>query len=92
MYSKLVTMGAEHGLFHNFCVALQKPVLANVQAWQICRDVFNKLDHWIVLAAIAMPDHLHLLASPIADRDAAVTAFTKWFKRWLNKVYWNADF
>jgi REP element-mobilizing transposase RayT len=43
----------------------------------------------IVLAAIAMRDHLHLLASPIADRDASVTAFTKWFKRWFNEVYWN---
>jgi REP element-mobilizing transposase RayT len=75
--------------FITFCVAPRKPVLANVHAWQICRDVFNKLDQWIVLAAIAMPDHLHLLASPIADRDASVTAFTKWFKRWFNEVYWN---
>jgi REP element-mobilizing transposase RayT len=75
--------------FITFCVVPRKPVLANVHAWQICRDVFNKLDQWIVLAAIAMRDHLHLLASPIADRDASVTAFTKWFKRWFNEVYSN---
>ena len=74
--------------FMTLCVAQRKPVLANIHAWKICREVFNKLDRWTILAAIAMPDHLHLLASPIVDRDASVTAFTKWFKRWFNEAYW----
>jgi len=72
-----------------FCVAQRKPVLANARAWRICRATFDKLDQWTILAAIAMPDHLHLLASPVADRDAPVTAFAKWFKRWFNEACWN---
>ena len=54
----------------------------------MCRATFIKLSHWTILAAIAMPDHLHLLASPVADRDASVSAFAKWFKRWFNDAYW----
>ena len=74
--------------FMTLCVAQRKPALANIHAWKICREVFNRLDRWTILAAIAMPDHLHLLASPIVDRHASVTAFTKWFKRWFNEAYW----
>jgi REP element-mobilizing transposase RayT len=47
-------------------------VLANAQAWQICRAVFDKLDEWRILSAIAMPDHLHVLAAP-ASRDASIS-------------------
>jgi hypothetical protein len=36
------------------------------------------------IAAIAMPDHLHLLMSPL-ERDASVFAFSKWFKRWFDE-------
>jgi REP element-mobilizing transposase RayT len=38
------------------------------------------------LAAITMPDHLHLLAAPL-DREASVSAFSKWFKRWFDEEY-----
>jgi REP element-mobilizing transposase RayT len=64
----------------------RKPVLANPSAWKICRSTLDKLDQWKMLAAIAMPDHLHVLAAP-ADREASVSAFTKWFKRWFNAAY-----
>jgi REP element-mobilizing transposase RayT len=72
--------------FITFCVKDRKPVLANARAWQACRTVFHKLDQWEILSAIAMPDHLHLLAAP-TDREASVSAFTKWFKRWFNQEY-----
>lgn len=72
-----------------FCVEERKPVLADTRAWEICRATFEKLDRWTIFAAIAMPDHLHLLASPLADRGASVSAFTKWFKRWFNEAYWD---
>jgi putative transposase len=75
--------------FMTFCVESRKPVLANAHAWKICRTAFDKLDQWTILAAIAMPDHLHLLVSPVADRDASVSAFNKWFKRWFSEEYWN---
>ena len=72
--------------FITFCIESRKPVLANAQAWQICRAVFDKLDEWRILSAIAMPDHLHILAAP-ASRDASISDFSKWFKRWFNEAY-----
>src|SRR6266700_1568901 len=61
--------------FITFCIESRKPVLANAQAWQICRAVLNKLDEWRILSAIAMPDHLHILAAP-ASRDASISDFS----------------
>ena len=75
--------------FITFCVEHRKSVLANRRAWEICRASFDKLDQWTILAAIAMPDHLHLVAAPAADREASVSAFAKWFKRWFNEAYSN---
>ena len=72
--------------FITLCIEARKPVLANVQAWKICRAVFDKLDRWRILSAIAMPNHLHILAAP-TDRDASVSDFAKWFKRWFNEAY-----
>jgi len=69
-----------------FCIESRKPVLANAQAWDICRAVFEKLDKWTILSAIAMPDHLHILAAP-ASRDACISDFSKWLKRWFNEAY-----
>ena len=31
----------------------------------------------------AIPDHVHVLISPLADRDASISGFAKWFKRWV---------
>jgi putative transposase len=72
--------------FITICVENRKPVLANPRAWELCLEIFRRLDRWTILAAIAMPDHLHLLAAP-QDRDASVGAFSKWFKRWFNEGY-----
>jgi REP element-mobilizing transposase RayT len=72
--------------FITFCIERRCRVLANSQTWEICLKTFLRLDQWTTLAAIAMPDHLHLLASPL-DRDASVAAFSKWFKRWFNEGY-----
>jgi putative transposase len=69
-----------------FCIESRKPVLANAQAWDLCRAVFEKLDKWRILSAIAMPDHLHILVAP-ASRDACISDFSKWFKRWFNEAY-----
>jgi len=73
--------------FITFCVEARKPVLANVHAWKICGAVFDKLDQWRILSAIAMPDHVYILAAP-ANRDASISDFAKWFKRWwFNDAY-----
>jgi putative transposase len=72
--------------FITFCIDSRKPPLANAKAWETCRGVFDKLDEWRILSAIAMPYHLHILAAPIS-RDASITDFSKWFKRWFNEAY-----
>jgi hypothetical protein len=72
--------------FITFCVERRRPVLANPRAWAISLAVLKRLDQWTTLAAIAMPDHLHLLMSPF-DRDASVSAFSKWLKRWFDEEY-----
>jgi putative transposase len=61
-------------------------VLANPSTWQIILETLNRLDQWTTLAAIAMPDHLHLLTAP-QDREASVSAYSKWFKRWFSEAY-----
>jgi REP element-mobilizing transposase RayT len=72
--------------FITFCVLPRKPILANPRAWHICLAVLGRLNQWTTLAAIAMPDHLHLLTAPL-DREASVSAFSKWFKRWFDEEY-----
>jgi REP element-mobilizing transposase RayT len=76
--------------FVTFCVQKRRSVLANRRAWELCLEVFTLLDQWHVLAAIAMPDHLHLLLAPL-NREASVATFSKWFKRWFNERYSNLD-
>jgi putative transposase len=71
--------------FITLCVEDRKCVLAKTRAWKICRSVFDRLDQWKILFAIAMPDHLHILAAPL-DRDASLSDFAKWFKRWFNEA------
>ena len=64
----------------------RRPVLANRSAWEICLTVLKRLNRWTNLAAIAMPDHLHILTAP-QDREASVSTYSKWFKRWFNEAY-----
>src|SRR5437773_11471924 len=70
--------------FITFCVEERKPVLANSRTWRICCDVFEKLDQWTILSALAMPDHIHMIDAP-SDRDASASGFAKWIKRWFNQ-------
>jgi REP element-mobilizing transposase RayT len=69
--------------FLTLSVHFRKPVLDNALAWQSCRAAFHRLNEWSVLCAIAMPDHLHLLAAPQKSRNASVGQFARWFKRWF---------
>ena len=72
--------------FITFCVEKRRHVRANPRAWSICLNTLSRLNQWTTLAAITMPDHLHLLAAPL-DREASVSAFSKWFKRWFDEEY-----
>ena len=60
-------------------------MLANAKTWNICLTTLRRLDRWQLLAALAMPDHLHIIIAP-ADRDASLSGFCRWFKRWFNQM------
>jgi REP element-mobilizing transposase RayT len=71
--------------FVTICVANRKPVLANENTFVAFKNAAAKLRDWIVLAAILMPDHLHVIVSPARDRDAKVGNFAAAIKRWMRQ-------
>jgi len=70
--------------FLTFCVADRRPVLANDQTFAAFADVVHKLSNWKIIAAILMPDHVHLLAAP-NNRDAEVGEVSAGIKRAVRK-------
>lgn len=56
--------------FVTICVANRKPVLANKEALKAFSVAASKLQDWRVLAAMLMPDHLHVVVAPAKDHDA----------------------
>jgi len=73
--------------FITFCVEERRHVLANRRVWQIVLKTLERLNQRTTLAAIVMLDHLHILTAPL-DREASVSAYSKWFKRWFNETYY----
>jgi REP-associated tyrosine transposase len=74
--------------FVTFCVERRLPVLANETAFLAFRNAIADL-RWHVIAAVLMPDHVHLLAAPM-NRDAAVGELSAAIKRRVRKTL-NAD-
>jgi REP element-mobilizing transposase RayT len=71
--------------FVTICVADRKPVLANDRACNAFKVAASKLKQWKVLAAVLMPDHLHVIAAPTEEREARVGDFSAAVKRWMRK-------
>jgi REP element-mobilizing transposase RayT len=71
--------------FVTICVAHRKPVVANEDAFVAFKNAAAKLRDWTVLAAILMPDHLHVIAAPTKDREAKVGNFSAAIKRWMRQ-------
>jgi putative transposase len=71
--------------FVTICVNDRKKVLANEQAFCAFKNATKKLSEWTVLAAILMPDHLHIIVSPNKDRDAKIGNFSAAIKRWMRQ-------
>jgi putative transposase len=71
--------------FVTICVADRKPVLANKHAFNAFKLAASKLEHWQVLAAILMPDHLHVIVVPTATREAKLGNFSAALKRWMRE-------
>jgi REP element-mobilizing transposase RayT len=71
--------------FVTLCVEHRKPVLANEAAFTAFKNAAAKLRDWTILAAILMPDHMHIIATPIEDRDAKVGNLSAAIKRWMRQ-------
>ena len=71
--------------FVTLCVAQRRPVLANEQTLNALQIATKKLQHWKVLAAIIMPDHLHAIVTPTTDRGAKLSDCSAALKRWLRQ-------
>jgi putative transposase len=71
--------------FVTICVANRKPVLANKEALKAFRVAASKLQDWRVLAAMLMPDHLHVVVAPAKDQDAKLGNFSAALKRWMRE-------
>jgi REP element-mobilizing transposase RayT len=78
--------------FLTICVADRKPVLANKEAFDAFSLAASKLQHWHVLAAILMSDHLHVLVASEKEREAKLGNFSAALKRWMRqelRATWN---
>ena len=71
--------------FVTICVANRRTVLANETAFKAFKTAVGKLDNWKVLAAMLMPDHIHVIAAPIESRDAKLGNFSGALKRWIRQ-------
>lgn len=71
--------------FVTICVANRQSVLANKPALDAFNAAIGKLHDWRVLAAVLMPDHLHVIVAPTQDREAKVGNFSEALKRWMRQ-------
>ncbi len=70
--------------FLTFCVARRQKVLANGQAFAAFKIAISRLAKWNVIAAVVMPDHIHLLIAP-NDRDEELGNASGAIKRWMRQ-------
>jgi putative transposase len=71
--------------FITFCVAGRLPVLADDQTFAAFRTAVGAASSWNVIAAILMPDHVHLLAAP-TERELSPGALSAFLKRGIRRV------
>jgi len=69
--------------FITLCVQHRQTVLANEAAFDAFKEVAATIS-WKILAAILMPDHMHLLATPY-DREASVGSVSATIKRRMRR-------
>ena len=55
------------------------------QAFRAFKSAVSRLRGWSVLAALLMPDHIHLLVAPTEDRDAKLGNLVGALKRWTRE-------
>ncbi|SRR6266849_2685690 len=72
--------------FVTLCVKGRRKVLADPKVFEAIKSTIAQLRRWHVLAAVIMPDHAHLIISPVEDRGLSVGDFATGFKRLLRKT------
>ena len=78
--------------FVTICVTNRQVVLANETAFNAFKAAIGKLENWRILAAMLMPDHLHVIVAPIESRNAKLGNFSAALKRWMRQelnASWN---
>ena len=70
--------------FLTFCVARRETALANDEAFAAFKYAIARLTNWNAIAAVLMPDHVHLLIAP-NDGEAAVGNASGAIKRWMRQ-------
>ena len=71
--------------FVAICVANRQRVLANENAFNAFKTATHKLKDWRILAAMLMPDHLHVIVTPIESRNAKLGNFSAALQRWMRQ-------
>jgi len=71
--------------FVTLCVAGRKPILANYETLRAVRNAARSLKNWRVISAVLMPDHLHAVVTPTADRGARLGDCSAALKRWIRQ-------
>jgi REP element-mobilizing transposase RayT len=71
--------------FVTICVANREPVLANAAAFNAFKTAMGKFQHWRILAAMLMPDHLHVITRPTRNREEKLGDFSGALKRWMRQ-------
>lgn len=70
--------------FLTFCVANRRKVLADDAVLAAFQFAIARLTKWNVIAAVLMPDHVHLLIAP-QEREEPVGNASAAIKRWMRQ-------
>ncbi len=71
--------------FATLCVDKRERVLDNPPTFNVIQSFCLKNQGWKVLAAVVMPDHLHVLVAPL-HRETKITQFSADLKRFVRKT------
>jgi REP element-mobilizing transposase RayT len=71
--------------FVTICTVDRKTVLANPETFRASKFAASKLRDWHGLAAIVIPDHLHIIAALIKNPEAKLGNFSAALKRWMRE-------
>lgn len=83
-----VLLGYERSVvyFITICVEARRRVLANESAFSAFKEAVAARVEWEIPAAVMMPDHIHLLAAPLSERDARVGNLSAGLKRRMRLI------